>query len=104
MSHNTTTKTTNKSTNKTTTHTPSSLSSPSEYIDNPNKDYKIIYASKETIDDGEDINIITAESIQTKSEQWMYQALEHFDNGGKQYSVTFNEGTSSTSSIVSLEA
>ena len=102
MSHNTTTKTTNKSTNKTTTHTPSSLSSPSEYIDNPTKDYKIIYASKETTDDGEDINIITAESVQSKSEQWMYQALQHFDNGGKQYSVSFNEDSSSTNSSANV--
>ena len=98
----------NKTNNKTPNtnplnSTPSSPSSPSEYIDNPNKDYKIIYASKETMDDGEDINIITAESIQTKSEQWMYQALEHFDNGGKQYSVTFNEDSSSVSSSTTID-
>ena len=59
----------NKTNNKTpNTNSPNnthpSPQSPSEYIDNPNKDYKIIYASKETMDDGEDINIITAESIQ----------------------------------------
>lgn len=95
----------NKTNNKTPNTNPSNNTptSPSEYIDNPNKDYKIIYASKETMDDVEDINIITAESIQTKSEQWMYQALEHFDNGGKQYSVTFNEGTSSTQSSTTID-
>lgn len=73
-------------------------STTSEYVDNPNKDYTIFYASKETTDDGEEVDIITAESIQKKSEQWMYQALEHFDNGGKQYSVSFNEDSSSTTS------
>ena len=93
----------NKTNNKTPNinppnSTPPSPTSPSEYIDNPNKDYKIIYASKETMDDGEEIDIVTAESIQKKSEKWMYQALEHFDNGGKQYSATFNEDSSSTTS------
>ena len=95
----------NKTNNKTPNTNPpnNTPTSSSEYIDNPNKDYKIIYASKETMDDVEDVNIITAESIQTKSEQWMYQALEHFDNGGKQYSVTFNEGTSSTQSSTTID-
>ena len=96
----------NKITNNTPTNThsniPSSPPSTSEYIDNPNKDYKIIYASKETTDDSE-VDIITAESIQSKSEQWMYQALEHFDNGGKQYSVTFNEDSSSVSSSTTID-
>lgn len=65
------------------------------------KDYKLIYASQDIDENGEEINIITAESIQKKSEQWMFQALEHFDNGGKQYSVTFNEDPSYTSSSFS---
>lgn len=73
----------NKEQNINSTNSPTS----SEYVDNPNKDYTIIYASKEKTDDGEEVDIITAESIQKKSEQWMYEALEHFDNGGKQYSV-----------------
>lgn len=91
----------NQSTVQSTIHSNESSSPPlqSEYIDNPNKDYKIIYASQETLDDGENVNIITAETIQSKSEQWMYQALEHFDNGGKQYSVTFNEDSSSSSAL-----
>lgn len=98
----------NKTNNKTpnanpSNNTPPSPLSHSEYIDNSNKDYKIIYASKEAIDDEEDINIITAESIQTKSEQWMYQALERFDNGGKQYSVTFNEDTSPMQSSTTID-
>ena len=94
----------NKTTKTPTTPnpTPSSPPSTSEYVDNPTKDYKIIYASKEITDDGEDINIITAESIQSKSEQWMYQALQHFDNGGKQYSVSFNEDSSSTNSSANV--
>lgn len=73
----------------------------SEYVDNPNKDYTIIYASKDKTDDGDEVDIITAESIQKKSEQWMYEALEHFDNGGKQYSITFNEDSSSATSSIS---
>lgn len=84
-------------TNKPITKNSSTLPS-SEYIDNPNKDYTIVYASKDIDDNGEEINVITAESIQQKSEQWMYQALEHFDNGGRQYSVNFNEDSSSTAS------
>lgn len=68
----------------------------------PDKDYKLIYVSEDANEDGEKINIITAESIQKKSEQWMFQALEHFDNGGKQYSVTFNEDSSSSSSISTI--
>ena len=92
MSHHTTTKTTTKTPNTPTTpKTTPSLSSTSEYIDNPTKDYKIIYASKETTDDGEDINIITAESVQSKSEQWMFPAFLHFDTGCIQYSVSYNE-------------
>lgn len=84
----------NKEQNINSTNSPTA----SEYVDNPNKDYTIIYASKEKTDDGEEVDIITAESIQKKSEQWMYEALEHFDNGGKQYSVSFNEDSSSTMS------
>jgi hypothetical protein len=68
----------------------------SQSIDDHIRDYKIVYASQESNSDGEILNIITAESIEEKSKQWMYQALEHFDNGGKQYSVTLNEDSSST--------
>ena len=47
----------NKTNNKTPNTNPPNNppTSPSEYIDNPNKDYKIIYASKETMDDVEDV-------------------------------------------------
>lgn len=98
----------NKIKNDTLDKTPdNSTSSPplftSDCVDNPNKDYKIIYASKESTDDGEDVNIITAESIQLKSEQWMYQALEHFDNSGKQYSVSFNEDSSYNNSSTTID-
>lgn len=68
----------------------------SNYVDNPNKDYKIIIASKDVDNNGDEVEIITAETIQRKSEQWMYQALEHFDNGGKQYSAVFNDDSSSS--------
>lgn len=76
-----------------------SHSSPtSEYVANQNKDYKIIYASKDTSDTDEAFTLLTAENIQNQSEQWMYQALERFDNGGKQYSVSFNEESSASTS------
>lgn len=76
-----------------------SHSSPtSEYAENQSKDYKIIYASKDKSDTGEELTFLTAENIQNQSEQWMYQALERFDNGGKQYSVSFNEESSASSS------
>lgn len=60
----------------------------------PEKDYKIIYASPENGED-DDVKVITAESIQNQSEQWMYQALQHFDKGGKQYSALYNDDSSS---------
>lgn len=60
----------------------------------PEKDYKIIYASPGNGED-DDVKVITAESIQNQSEQWMYQALQHFDKGGKQYSALYNDDSSS---------
>lgn len=92
-----------KTANKTNAPTTSSPPSDTEYIENPNKDYTVFYASKETTDDGEDINIITAETVQAKSEQWMYQALEHFDNGGRQYSVGYSDDSSSSSSTTTID-
>lgn len=76
-----------------------SFDSASEYADNPNKDYKIIYASKDVDEQGDEINILTAENVQKMTNQWIYQALEHFDNGGKQYSVLYNDTSSSTDSL-----
>lgn len=76
-----------------------SSDSASEYADNPNKDYKIIYASKDVDEQGDEINILTAENVQKMTNQWIYQALEHFDNGGKQYSVLYNDTSSSTDSL-----
>ena len=70
------------------------------------KDYKLIYVSQEKDEDTqEDFNLITAESIQKKSEQWMFDALEHFENGGRQYSASYNEDSYSTlsSSATTLE-
>ena len=78
-------------------HSSSTSTSP-EYAENQSKDYKIIYASKDKSDTGEEITFLTAENIQKQSEQWMYQALERFDNGGKQYSVSFNEESSASTS------
>ena len=67
-----------------------------EYIDNPNKDYKIIITSEVADENGEETDLITAEKVQQKSENWMYEALQSFDKGGQQYSVRFNEESSST--------
>lgn len=67
-----------------------------EYIDNPNKDYKIIIASEVADENGEETDLITAEKVQQKSESWMYEALQSFDKGGQQYSVRFNEESSSS--------
>lgn len=68
----------------------------SKYTDNPNKDYKIIIASNSEEESGDETTILTAEKIQKQSESWMYQALQSFDNGGRQYSVQFNEENSSS--------
>lgn len=76
----------------------SPISTSPEYAENQSKDYKIIYASKDKSDTGEELTFLTAENIQNQSEQWMYQALERFDNGGRQYSVSFNEESSASSS------
>lgn len=73
-------------------------------LDNPEKDYKVLFISDDhSTADTDEIKIITAESIQKQSEQWMYQALEHFDNGGKQYSVIFNESSSSSSITTDID-
>ena len=73
-----------------------------EYIDNPNKDYKIIIASEVADENGEETDLITAEKVQQKSENWMYEALQSFDKGGQQYSVRFNE-ESSSSAITTID-
>lgn len=74
-----------------------------EYIDNPNKDYKIIIASTSEEETGEETTILTAEKIQQQSENWMYQALQSFDSGGKQYSVQFNEESGTLSTDTSID-
>lgn len=63
-----------------------------ENCDNPNKDYKIIYNDDNTEEN--EPPVLTAETIKSKSESWMYQALESFDKSGMQYSVRFNESQS----------
>lgn len=73
-----------------------------EFIDNPEKDYKIIIAS-ETEDDGEETVIMTAEKIKETSENWLYDAMKSFDKGGQQYSVRFKEDTTSTSSDITIK-
>ena len=73
------------------------------YKKNTKKDYKVIISSaKEDKENVEDV-IITAEKIQKQSESWMYDAMQHFDKGGQQYSVRFNEDSSSTSSDISID-
>ena len=73
-----------------------------EYIENQDKDYKLIIAS-DLIDNSDDTIIITAENIQKQSESWMYEAMKHFEKGGRQYSVKFNEDSSSTSNEITLD-
>lgn len=73
-----------------------------EFIDNPEKDYKIIITS-ETEDYGEETVIMTAEKIKETSENWLYDAMKSFDKSGQQYSVRFNEDTTPTSSDVTIK-
>ena len=73
-----------------------------EYIENQDKDYKLIIAS-DLIDNSDDTIIITAENIQKQSESWIYEAMKHFEKGGRQYSVKFNEDSSSTSNEITLD-
>ena len=74
-----------------------SKSAKTEYIDNPDKDYKLTLASKVQDIDGDETVLVTAEAIKKQSENWMYEAMQSFDKGGQQYSVRFNETTSTTS-------
>ena len=75
-----------------------------DFSENYEKDYKIFIASDaKDDDDGDDTVIITAEEIQKRSESWMNEAMKHFERGGQQYSVRFNEDTSSTSSEITLD-
>ena len=48
-----------------------------KFIENPDKDYKLIIASEEN--DGEDVILTIAEKIQNATESWMYDAMESFD-------------------------
>lgn len=63
-----------------------------ENCDNQSKDYKIIYNDDNTEEN--EPPVLTVETVKSKSESWMYQALESFDKGGMQYSVRFNESQS----------
>lgn len=72
-----------------------------KFIENPNKDYKLIIASEEN--DGEDVILTTAEKIQHATESWMYDAMESFDKGGRQYSVRFNEDSTSSASETTID-
>ena len=80
-----------------------SKSEKNEYIENPNKDYKLIINSESNDNDDEETILVTAESIQKQSESWMYDALQSFEKGGQQYSVRFNESSSSLSSETTLD-
>lgn len=75
---------------------------PESNIDNTNKDYKVIIASEEE-DNGDETAIVTAESIQKQTESWLYDAMQRFDRKGQQYSVRFNEDTSTGSSSITIE-
>lgn len=72
-----------------------------KFIENPDKDYKLIIASEEN--DGEDIILTTAEKIKQATESWMYDAMESFDKGGRQYSVRFNEDSTSSTSETTID-
>lgn len=80
-----------------------SKSEKNEYIENPDKDYKLIVNSESNDNDDEETILVTAESIQKQSESWMYDALQSFEKGGQQYSVRFNESSSSLSSETTLD-
>lgn len=56
-----------------------SKSEKNEYIENPNKDYKLIINSESNDNDDEETILVTAESIQKQSESWMYDALQSFE-------------------------
>lgn len=71
-------------------------------MDNVNKDYKVIIASEKE-DNGDEINIVTAEEIQKQTESWLYDAMQRFDRKGQQYSVRFNEDSTSTSSSTTID-
>ena len=74
-----------------------------EYIDNPDKDYKLTIASSIQDNDGDETVLVTAEAIKKQSENWMYEAMQSFDKGGQQYSVRFNEASSSSTSETTLD-
>lgn len=80
-----------------------SKSEKNEYIENPDKDYKLIINSESNDNDDEETILVTAELIQKQSESWMYDALQSFEKGGQQYSVRFNESSSSLSSEITLD-
>lgn len=80
-----------------------SKSDKTEYIDNPDKDYKLVITSKLEDADNDETFLVTAENIQKQSESWMFQALQSFDKGGSQYSVRFNEDSTSLNSDTTLD-
>ena len=55
-----------------------------EYIDNPDKDYKLTIASSIQDNDGDETVLVTAEAIKKQSENWRYEAMQSFDKGGQQ--------------------
>ena len=80
-----------------------SKSDKTEYIDNPDKDYKLVITSKLEDADNDETFLVTAENIHKQSESWMFQALQSFDKGGSQYSVRFNEDSTSLNSDTTLD-
>lgn len=69
----------------------------------PEKDYKVIIASENINENGEETVLCTSEAIQEKTNSWLYDAVQHFDKGGIQYSVSFNEDSKSVSSGITIE-
>lgn len=70
--------------------------------DNIEKDYKVIIASEEK-DDGDETVIVTAEVIKQQTDTWLYDAMQRFDRKGQQYSVRFNEDSTTTSSSTTID-
>ncbi len=59
------------------------------------KDYKVIISNPHKDDDQQSV-LLTAENL---TESWMRDAMQRFDRNGQQYSVRFNEESSSVSDI-----
>lgn len=68
----------------------------------PEKDYKIVFASEQrSSDKNQDITVF---SVAEAEQSWIQEAMQRFDKSGRQYSVLFNEeSTSGTSTEVTID-